>query len=182
MKLTSVLLGFSALLLSTVYIKEINAAEVKESKLPSYLQQVGISLFENNLPIYLDKRSIKKISDNSYVYTTVIGIDSRKSETDYVVNCNDISNVRLLRSRIYNKNEEVSDIEQVDKLVSADFQGTGDSDRYNANQIICSQLLVDITPSEQFNSMLNKNTMGNGTDATASPTFGVSGHLTIKLQ
>jgi hypothetical protein len=140
MKVTSILFGFSALLLSTAYMIEVDAAEVMEkSRLPSYFQKIGISLFDNNLPIYLDKSTIKKVNDNSYVYTTVVGIDNRKFETDYVVYCDDISNVRLLRSRIYNKNEEISDIEQVDKLISADFQGTDKSDRYNANQIVCSQ-------------------------------------------
>lgn len=140
MKLTSILFAFSALLLSTVHIIEVEAAEVSDTngKIPSYLQRIGISPFDNNLPIYLDKRSIKRVSDNSYIYTTIVGIDSRKSEIDYIVNCNDISNVRLLRTRSYNRKEEISNIEQVDKLVDADFQGADNSDRYNANKIICN--------------------------------------------
>lgn len=157
MKFTSILFGL-ALLLSNVHVTKLYAAEVSDKpdgdslkinrnyhsvmsqrEVPSFFQAIGTSLFDNNQPIYLDKRSIKRVSNNSYVYTTVIGIDNRKSETDYIVHCDDISNVRLLRSRSYNANEKVSNIELVDKLVSADFQGVGDSDRYHANQIICSQ-------------------------------------------
>ena len=147
MKLTSVLLGFWALLLFTVRIIPVDAVEVSnrhnnfvtKNRIASSFQKIGISLFDNNLPIYLDKRSIKRVSDDSYVYTTVAGIDNRQSETDYMVNCSDISNVRLLRSRSYNKNGEISNIELVDKLVSADFQGVDNSDKYNANHLVCGQ-------------------------------------------
>ncbi|RUT03592.1 hypothetical protein DSM106972_052310 [Dulcicalothrix desertica PCC 7102] len=55
-------------------------------------------------------------------------------DKEYYVNCSDISSVRLLRSRIYKTNEEVSDIELIDKSVFPDFQRANNSDRYNAKK------------------------------------------------
>lgn len=110
---------------------------MNQNTIPPYFKKVGISLFYNSLPIYLDERSIKQVGERSYVYTTFIGINNRKSETDYIVDCREINNVRLLRSRYYNNNQEITHIELVDKLVSADSQEPSDADKYNANRIVC---------------------------------------------
>lgn len=110
---------------------------------PDYLRTIGESPFYNQ-PVYLDERSILQLEVNLYRYRTVIGVDTRESESDLIVDCDNPNQVRIVRARYYDENGQLSEVEEVDQIqpVSPEPPNTA---KYNANQFICSNTEIGRT-------------------------------------
>lgn len=102
---------------------------------PDYLRTIGESPFYNQ-PVYLDERSILQLEDNLYRYRTIVGVDTRESESDLIVDCSNPNQVRIVRVRYYDDEGQLSEVEEIDQVqsVSAEPPNTA---KYNANQLIC---------------------------------------------
>ncbi|NEP18514.1 MAG: hypothetical protein F6J97_16700 [Leptolyngbya sp. SIO4C1] len=102
------------------------------------LREVGTSMYYEK-PVYLDTSSIEPLGDSRYAYTTVIGVPSRLSETEYRLDCDDLETVQVLRSRYYDGDGDLQEIEEVNQAVPANPDNPSSTQRYNASRYICSE-------------------------------------------
>ncbi|EDX87133.1 hypothetical protein S7335_4840 [Synechococcus sp. PCC 7335] len=102
------------------------------------LREVGTSEYYGQ-PIYLDFSSIEPIASSTYRYTTLIGRPNRLSETEYQVDCQSLESVQVLRSRYYDQDGDLQELELVDKAVPVDQTSPFASQRYNAIQHVCQE-------------------------------------------
>lgn len=106
------------------------------------LRQVGESAFYNGEPIYLDETSITAVGDNEYRYQTLIGVPDRLSETEYRLDCDNLDTVQVLRSRYYDSDGDLQEVEIVNRDVSAEQRdnpsAAPSNQRYNASRYICN--------------------------------------------
>lgn len=98
---------------------------------------VGDSAYYSQ-PIYLDRGSIESAGTEAYQYTTVVGLDSRDAETDYTVDCDNLYRVRVLRSRYYDEQGAISEVEPIDREQTVSPNDLT-APQYRANQIVCDQ-------------------------------------------
>jgi hypothetical protein len=106
-----------------------------------HLRRVGESEFYNGEPICLDETSITAIGDNEYRYQTLVGVPDRLSETEYRLDCENLGMVQVLRSRYYDSDGDLQEVEVVNRAVPAERteQNFSPSNRrYNANRYICN--------------------------------------------
>ncbi|MBE9076076.1 hypothetical protein IQ241_02000 [Romeria aff. gracilis LEGE 07310] len=128
-------------------LRQANRSIGPSDSVPDYLQEVGQSPFYE-LPVYLDQRSILQLEDNLYRYRTIIGVDTRESESDLIVDCDNADQVRIVRVRYYDEAGQVSEVEEIDQVQSVSPEPP-DTAKYNANQSICSSSEIGRTlPSE----------------------------------
>ncbi|WP_346292831.1 hypothetical protein [Sphaerothrix gracilis] len=104
---------------------------------PEFLTFIGESEYYAQ-PIYLNTDSVESVADQTYRYTTRIGITSPEVESDLIVDCSQPEQVRWLRSRYYDRGD-VSEVEEVDQVQPLSPEGTN-ADKYRANQLVCNQL------------------------------------------
>ena len=117
---------------------------VSVSPNPGELQEVGTSVYYNQ-PIYLDLGSIEPVTASTYLYTTLIGRSVRLSETEYQVDCQNLENIEVLRSRYYDRDGDLQELELVNKTVPVDRSSPFATQRYNAVQYVCQKYAqVDI--------------------------------------
>lgn len=106
------------------------------------LRQVGESAFYNGEPVYLDETSITAVDDNEYRYQTLIGVPDRLSETEYRLDCDNLGTVQVLRSRYYDSDGDLQEVEVVNRAVSAEQRDNPNAapsnQRYNASRYICN--------------------------------------------
>jgi len=106
------------------------------------LRQIGSSRFYGNEPIYLDETSITAVGDNEYRYQTLIGVPDRLSESEYRLDCDNLDTVQILRSRYYDSDGDLQEVEIVNRDVSAelreDLDASPSNQRYNASRYICN--------------------------------------------
>ena len=103
---------------------------------PDDLREVGVSEFYEK-PIYLDQSSIQAVEGDTYSYTTLVGRSERLSETDYRVDCRSLETVQVLRSRYYDRDGDLQELELVDQLVPANQDNPTSTQLYNASRYIC---------------------------------------------
>lgn len=106
------------------------------STVPSSLTAVGESAYYEQ-PVYLDEDSIREVEPNQYRYRTHIGLNAREAESDLSVNCENPSQVRIIRTRYYNESNQVSEVEAVGETQTVADQPPNTA-LYSANQIICN--------------------------------------------
>ncbi|PSN19288.1 hypothetical protein C7271_08045 [filamentous cyanobacterium CCP5] len=104
---------------------------------PDNLRELGMSEFYDR-PVYLDEGSITPVGDNAYRYRTIIGVPNRLSETEYRVDCDRLETVQVLRSRYYDSDGDLQEVEVVNDAVPANQDNPPSTRRYNASQYICS--------------------------------------------
>ncbi len=110
------------------------------SPTPDSLEELGTSLFYNK-PVSLVTSSIQPVEGDAdvYAYTTIIGFPARLSESEYQVNCRNAETVLLLRSRYYDSDGDLQELELVDRLVAANQENAATTQRYNANRYVCRE-------------------------------------------
>ena len=103
------------------------------------LEEIGTSRYFNQ-PVYLDTSSIEAIEEGStYTYTTLVGVPSRLSETEYRVDCSASETVQVLRSRYYDTDGDLQELEVVNKSVAATQENAATTQRYNASRYVCGE-------------------------------------------
>ncbi|MGB3787513.1 MAG: hypothetical protein WA949_05855 [Phormidesmis sp.] len=105
---------------------------------PDELREVGTSDYYNQ-PIYLDFSSIEPVTPSTYLYTTLIGQPTRLSETEYQVDCQNLESIEVLRSRYYDQDGDLQELEIVNKTVPIDRSSPFATQRYNAVQVVCQE-------------------------------------------
>lgn len=117
---------------------------------PGSLKELGTSTYYNQ-PIYLDFSSIEPVASSTYAYTTLIGRPNRLSETEYQVDCQNLESIQVLRSRYYDQDGDLQELELVNKAVPIDPSSPFAAHRYNAVQYVCqeyAQLDIPLPPAE----------------------------------
>ncbi|MBE9059702.1 hypothetical protein [cf. Phormidesmis sp. LEGE 11477] len=112
------------------------------------LREVGASAYYNQ-PVYLDFGSIEPVpsSTDTYFYTTLIGRPNRLSETEYQVDCQNLENVQVLRSRYYDGDGDLQELEVVNKAVPVHQGSPFAAQRYAAIRHVCQEYAqLDIDP------------------------------------
>ncbi|MEC4892348.1 MAG: hypothetical protein SAL07_04250 [Oscillatoria sp. PMC 1051.18] len=101
------------------------------------------------MPVYLDSQSVNPLDNNSYKYTTLVGLNNRESEVDAIVDCNDTSSLYLLEARYYDNNGNLEETE----ILNRQQQLNLNNPNYNANRTVCNELVqyVDIPARENVN-------------------------------
>ncbi len=118
---------------------------VSVSPAPSELREVGTSVYYNQ-PIYLDFSSVTSVTPSTYLYTTLIGRSSRLSETEYQVDCQNPESIEVLRSRYYDRDGDLQELELVNKTVPVNRSSPFATQRYNAIQYVCQEYAqIDIS-------------------------------------
>ncbi len=103
------------------------------------LEEIGTSRYFNQ-PVYLDSSSIAAIEEGkTYTYTTLVGVPSRLSETEYRVDCGALESVQVLRSRYYDTDGDLQELEIVNKPVAATQENAATTQRYNASRYVCGE-------------------------------------------
>lgn len=106
------------------------------SPTPDSLEELGTSRYYNK-PIYLDTSSIQPVEGDTYAYTTLIGLPTRLSESEYRVDCGNLGTVQLLRSRYYDSDGDLQELELVNRTIKATQENAATTQRYNANRYVC---------------------------------------------
>lgn len=104
---------------------------------------VGIDEF-NRATVYLDLQSLEKIGSTSYKYTIFSSGkehetgETMKFEEDIAVNCNQLSSISHLGSRLYNSEGRLikTDRPSGTQTVSA---SSGTATYFNANRMVCDR-------------------------------------------
>ena len=110
------------------------------------LEEVGTSRYFNQ-PVYLDTSSIAAVEEGStYTYTTLVGVPSRLSETEYRVDCGALESVQVLRSRYYDTDGDLQELEIVNKPVAATQENAATTQRYNASRYVCGDYAQVVEP------------------------------------
>jgi hypothetical protein len=102
---------------------------------PDYLAWIGQSSYYQQ-PVYLDERGTREMESVIYRYRTRIGVNDREAESDLLVNCEQPGRVRLYRTRYYNENNQISEVEEIGEWQSVSAEGPNGA-KYQANQLLC---------------------------------------------
>ena len=113
---------------------------------PDTLVELGTSEYYQK-PVYLARNSVQPVSGDIYRYTTVIGMPERLSETDYQLACNSPETVQVLRSRYYDRDGDLQELEIVNQSVPADRDNPTSERRYDASQYICQEYAQNTDPA-----------------------------------
>ena len=113
---------------------------------PDALFELGTSEYYQK-PVYLDRSSIQPVSGDIYRYTTVIGMPERLSETDYRLACNSPETVQVVRSRYYDRDGDLQELEIVNQSVPADRDNPTSERRFKANQYVCQEYAQTTAPA-----------------------------------
>lgn len=103
---------------------------------PDQLKEIGTSNYYGQ-PIYLDLSSVEPVAASTYLYTTLIGRPNRLSETEYRVDCQNLESVEVLRSRYYDQDGDLQELELVNKAVPINQSSPFATQRYNAVRAVC---------------------------------------------
>jgi ribosomal protein S8 len=128
----------AALLTSAVSLWQLPGLSQGERYIP-----VGIDEF-NRATVYLDLQSLEKIDSTSYKYTIFSSGkehetgETMKFEEDIAVNCNQLSSISHLGSRLYNSEGRLikTDRPSGTQSVSA---SSGTATYFNANRMVCDR-------------------------------------------
>ena len=132
---------------------------------PDNLREIGTSEFYAK-PIYLDESSIQQVEGDVYSYTTLIGEPERLSETEYRLDCSDSSTVEILRSRYYDRDGDLQELEIINRAVPIDRANSASEQRYNASRYVCQDYAqvddqIDIEVIEEVNYQRYRNDIFN---------------------
>lgn len=104
---------------------------------PDNLREIGTSQYYGK-PVYLDEDSITYQGRNRYRYHTIIGVPQPLSVTEYQVDCDHPDRVQALRSRYYDSDGDLQEVEAINRSLPANRDTPTSTQRHQANQSICS--------------------------------------------
>ena len=115
---------------------------------PDALVEVGTSPYYQQ-PVYLDSTSVTEVAADTYRYTTLVGLPNRLSESEYELNCNRLDAVTALRSRYYDRDGDLQELEIINQPVPLGQDASFNEQQRNVVQQVCGQTVQAAVPTAE---------------------------------